>query len=1000
MKILELHIYGYGQLENVVIKDLADFQVFYGENEAGKSTIMAFIHGILFGFPTKQQNDLRYEPKHSSKYGGKIRIYHEEFGYAIIERVKGKATGDVKVVLDNGTMGEEDLLKLLVANFDKSLFQAVFSFNIHGLQNIHQMKGEEIGKFLFSAGTLGTERLAQAESLLQKEMDQRFKPSGKKPIVNEKLQAINEVNVELKKAASKNKEYESLLGKKEMLLKEMEEINIRLKELGENIEQLNEWKRIEPFVREEKWLEKEVIDIGEISFPARGMDRLEKLTELIHPYNAEINSLTERIANIKKELSGIQPDRALLENESMLLTILDQVPLFEQMTLEKQQYELKIAECDEKLSVIKEKLHIPLEEADVFAINTNIYMKNQVEIASRKRQRLLEVKEELEDRYQEETRLLQEIEKEVRLAESHILSKQEREQLEKQVSGGNDKKSLEIELKVLRDKIEFYQLAQDRDKKEWADSRKLKRIQLMLFVGIVVGLCLYGLLTKQWFLLIIGLIGSILFTFFMRKGTKLSNEMELNQTLAELREQEKQLIQQIQSAKNMDLTKLEEELKRDSNQREELQVLQIKLKQQQTQYEKVIAKFEEWELEFVQNKEKLIALSKELKIPEYIAIPFLYESFEYIEQYKTNSREKNQFQSRVEQINHQQTQMYQAINRFADLFLSEKGSSIQETAYRLRSRLKEEHEKQIKCQEREKKLTELEADIEQKENEVEHLKAEYNKLLMDAGVENEKDFYELGKKAERHSKLLERREALKSQLAYSILPNKVWEELLHIHNCDERLAEYSDEAIGIQTKMKKMQEEFAAIKYEIQILEEGGIYSTILHNYKQKKFELDEAAKEWAVYSIAQEILSNTVEKYKRIHVPRMISKAEEYLTFLTEGSYQKIHLQKSGTGFLVERIDRTVFEANELSQATTEQLYVSIRLALATTLYEKYRFPIIIDDSFVNFDAKRTQKVIELLQKFKNNQVLFFTCHEHLLTHFPKESILNITKGAVQIIS
>jgi uncharacterized protein YhaN len=118
LKILELHIYGYGQLENVEITNLNDFQVFYGENEAGKSTIMAFIHAIFFGFPTKQQSLVqRYEPKHSTKYGGKIRIYHENFGGAVIERVKGKAAGDVNVMIDNGRMGGEELLKELIANF-------------------------------------------------------------------------------------------------------------------------------------------------------------------------------------------------------------------------------------------------------------------------------------------------------------------------------------------------------------------------------------------------------------------------------------------------------------------------------------------------------------------------------------------------------------------------------------------------------------------------------------------------------------------------------------------------------------------------------------------------------------------------------------------------------------------------------------------------------------------------------------------------------------------
>ena len=42
----------------------------------------------------------------------------------------------------------------------------------------------------------------------------------------------------------------------------------------------------------------------------------------------------------------------------------------------------------------------------------------------------------------------------------------------------------------------------------------------------------------------------------------------------------------------------------DNQRQEELQLVTIKLKQQQAQYEKVIAKFEQWELEVAQNKGK------------------------------------------------------------------------------------------------------------------------------------------------------------------------------------------------------------------------------------------------------------------------------------------------------------------------------------------------------------------------------------------------------------
>ena len=117
--------------------------------------------------------------------------------------------------------------------------------------------------------------------------------------------------------------------------------------------------------------------------------------------------------------------------------------------------------------------------------------------------------------------------------------------------------------------------------------------------------------------------------------------------------------------------------------------------------------------------------------------------------------------------------------------------------------------------------------------------------------------------------------------------------------------------------------------------------------------------------------------------LPKMLHKAEEYLSFLTGGNYCRIITKEEANGFLIESRDQLLYEANELSQATTEQIYVSLRLALAVTIYEKYKFPIIIDDSFVNFDARRTSKVVELLKRLEGHQILFFTCHDAFIKIF-----------------
>lgn len=193
--------------------------------------------------------------------------------------------------------------------------------------------------------------------------------------------------------------------------------------------------------------------------------------------------------------------------------------------------------------------------------------------------------------------------------------------------------------------------------------------------------------------------------------------------------------------------------------------------------------------------------------------------------------------------------------------------------------------------------------------------------------------------------------------------------------------------------LSHLQAEVASCKHKIQMIEDGGTYAELLHRYKQLKVEFEEEAREWAQFAAAKELLQKTVDKFKQERLPKMLSKAEEYLTFLTDGNYCRILPKSEGIGFLIERKDHLFFEANELSQATTEQIYVALRLSLAVTVYEKYKFPIMIDDSFVNFDRSRTKKIIELLERLTEHQILFFTCHDHLLTYFQEDELIRLKK-------
>lgn len=111
MKILSLHIDGFGKLHDQDITFKDGMNVVYGKNEAGKSTLHTFIKGMLFGIERQRgraaRNDTysRYEPWQSSgTYEGWLRLESEGQVYRIQRRFH-KRSKELTIV--NETLGRE-----------------------------------------------------------------------------------------------------------------------------------------------------------------------------------------------------------------------------------------------------------------------------------------------------------------------------------------------------------------------------------------------------------------------------------------------------------------------------------------------------------------------------------------------------------------------------------------------------------------------------------------------------------------------------------------------------------------------------------------------------------------------------------------------------------------------------------------------------------------------------------------------------------------------------
>lgn len=140
MKINEIYIKAFGGLTDYKLDFNPEFQIIYGENESGKTTIQNFIKTIFYGFSksgnsVETNNRKKYIPWSGKQMGGYIIFTHQGFTYRL-DRSFGKSKSNDQTKLQNESNGEEIHLK----NYDQpgyELFQisAIEFVNMAFLEN-------------------------------------------------------------------------------------------------------------------------------------------------------------------------------------------------------------------------------------------------------------------------------------------------------------------------------------------------------------------------------------------------------------------------------------------------------------------------------------------------------------------------------------------------------------------------------------------------------------------------------------------------------------------------------------------------------------------------------------------------------------------------------------------------------------------------------------------------------------------------------------------------
>ncbi|MCN74826.1 hypothetical protein DSO10_09970 [Listeria monocytogenes] len=349
MRITSIDIIGYGKWSDAHFNNIANFQVFYGENEAGKSTIMAFIHSILFGFPTKQQSIPRMEPKNGGPYGGRLTLEDTPLGKVIIERLKGKATGDVRIYYGDGQTAGEEKLPEIIGEIDRNTYEAIFSFDIHGLQNIHQWKKKEFERYLLATGTTGSDALLKGAEALQKKLDSLYKPSGRNPLINQQLKKVKEAQQAFQNAKKQNAQYEQLINEKEQAIVRQTELQKEKTTMRVELDALATLADLWPLYQEWKALSNKASETTEATFPPDGVIRLEHLHLREKEWQNQLIQLEERQKNLISN-NNYEHSAFFAENEAEVTYLIETYAAFgeREIQLKNLKQEIKFQQVDTK----------------------------------------------------------------------------------------------------------------------------------------------------------------------------------------------------------------------------------------------------------------------------------------------------------------------------------------------------------------------------------------------------------------------------------------------------------------------------------------------------------------------------------------------------------------------------------------------------------------------------------------------------------------------------
>ena len=1007
MNLLKLQIEGFGQLQQRSFELGSKVNVFFGPNEAGKTTLLAFIRTMLLGFPRTWRN--HYVPKNGGSHGGSV-LFKDRRGAVFTLRREAGASGGCLTVYEGTTevRDPDSVLGGLTGHVSAETFASIFAFGLEELYDLKLLQNEEVSARVYSAG-LGVKSLPQSLEAICKARDDIFTRGSRAKRILEIQKRLDEVGREIAGCAVLAKRFGQDSEDLRKIDSDLAEIERNQLDMQSRIARIDLLLQVWPVWSELGDIDRHLSTLPFRSLPERALEQLagfenrfDRASELLTNLEAQrahliLQQMDERYEGLLKDgqaIDGIRRRRAAFDTA---LRDLDKG----REALERD---------EEQLQNLLATLGPDWSEKRVRAFELSTGQRAEMDACREAYGRCLLATESSKrevDRSQAAATDVQ-----------GTLTDLHRQHSEMIQPGFTDEelKSRRARLRQARRIYDERQRANDRRGVLDLQFRQILVTGVAAVLLLVMTFLLNG--PGRWLALLSALaFASVAISLAVRsrnpKGfdISVSNDQKLKKSLLEeiktLRSTEGRLADELQTiaaefaVPTIDdgtLAACEDEIESQASVlrvwsdfgariregTKELDrwksVRDVAARTHSDRQEKLNAGIERWK-----GWLRSLGFNTELTFEECTWL------LDRIDKAQDQLRQLDIYRQRVARMQEEVDGFTREVIELADRHSLEVPIELGAAADALIEECEKATRARVTSAANAEQIATLNRQIEQKCREIDAETARLRQFLVGVGASDPAELRRFVKEEEERIRLAGRKGELEQQISGFAgsdagelllrweLESTTREELL------EQKRKFESDAMTASGTRDQLRDRKAKVESEMAALQERDRTTELLSEQQVLLEELKSWARKWAVLSIANSLLDRTKSRYEKERKPEVIANAEVFFDKVTGGRYPHISAPTDSREIEVVMNDGTIKSPEILSRGTVEQLYLALRFGLVTQFAkQEVALPVVVDEILVNFDPRRARQVAEaFIALSQTNQVLLFTCHPWVVDLF-----------------